>query len=173
VLYLATPNSVDGILQQIETLGEATGHEAEAGALITQMQGRVEGIEDRLSGVGQGPRVFHELDPTLFTVTPEDFMGDLYERLKAQNIATEAPIAAPQLSAEAVIDSNPQVIVLADETRDVTAELVAARPGWNEIEAVRAGRVHVVDPDIMNRPGPRIVDAMETLVRLLYPELFP
>jgi iron complex transport system substrate-binding protein len=137
------------------------------------MQSRIDGIEDKLSSVDEGPRVFHELDPTLFTVTPEDFMGDLYERLKAQNIATSAPIAAAQLSAEAVIDGNPQVIVLADETRDVTADLVAARPGWDEIEAVQTGRIHVVDPDIMNRPGPRIVDAMETLVQLLYPELFP
>ncbi len=173
VLYLTAPNSVDGILQQIHTLGEATGHEAEAEALVRQMQGRIDSIESKLSGISQRPRVFHELDPTLFTVTPRDFVGDLYETLRAQNIGADAAIAAPQLSAEAVIERNPQVIVLADEAAGVTAESVKSRPGWSQIEAVQTNRIHAVDPAIVSRPGPRIVDAMETLAELLYPELFP
>jgi iron complex transport system substrate-binding protein len=67
-----------------------------------------------------------------------------------------------------VLARNPQVIVL---TLHNKAE-VLARPGWNVTEAVRAGRVFEVVPDPLVRTGPRLVDGLETLARLLHPEIF-
>ncbi len=172
VLFLATPATVGETLDQIGLLGRASGHGDEARQLVAQMQEGIDAITAKLAAVQQGPRVFHELDPTLFTTCPGEFVHDMYALLKARNIAEQVS-GACQMSNEALIQADPEVIILADEPSGESPQTVAARPGWDQISAVRNGRVHSVDPDIVSRPGPRIVDAMETLARLLYPERFP
>jgi iron complex transport system substrate-binding protein len=92
--------------------------------------------------------------------------------LKAQNIAAGATSPYPQLTAEAVVAADPEVILLADAQWGVTVESVGERPGWTGVTAVVEVRVHPVDEDIMSRPGPRIVDGVEAIAALLYPDLF-
>jgi len=171
VLFLASPQSVEGVFDQIELLGRATGHLEEAEALIADMRESIDAIAEKLADVQEGPRVFHEVGPELFTASDEDFVGDLYTILKAQNIAAGAG-PFPQLTAEAVIAADPEVIILADVPA-VTPEEVKARPGWDSVSAVQNDRVFAVDPDIVSRNGPRLVDGLEELARLLYPERFP
>jgi iron complex transport system substrate-binding protein len=171
VFMLNTPESVTGVFDQIELVGQMTGHLAEAGALVSGMNGRINEIVAGLPGV-EPPTVFHEVDNTLFTVGPGSFIDNLYEILGAQNIAEETGQAYPQMSNEAVIASAPQVIILADEVAGESAETVRARPGWDSIPAVQNGRIHAVNPDIVSRPGPRLIEALETLGRLLYGEAF-
>jgi len=173
VIFLEPPTSVDGVLEQIRLLGQATGHPQEAEELVGSMQQGIDVIQERLADVEQGPRVFHELDNQLYTVAPDSFVGNLYTILKAQNIAAGTDQAYPQLSQEAIIEKDPEVIVLADMAAGESAETVRARPGWGSISAVKNDRIYVVDPDIVSRPGPRLVEALETLARLLYPNLFP
>jgi iron complex transport system substrate-binding protein len=172
VLFLDPPSSVDGVLEQIRLLGQATGHPQEAEELVTTMQQGIADIEGQLADVGQGPRVFHELDNQLFTVAPDSFVGDLYTILKAQNIAAGTDQAYPQLSQEAIIEADPEVIILADTAGGESVETVKARPGWGSISAVENERIYVVDPDITSRPGPRLVEALRTLAQMLYPERF-
>ena len=93
--------------------------------------------------------------------------------IKARNVAESTGQPYPQMSAEAIIQSNPQVIVLADEDAGESPQTVAARAGWSQIAAVQNQRVYTVDPDIVSRPGPRLVDALRALAKLLYPERFP
>ena len=77
-----------------------------------------------------------------------------------------------QISTEALIAVNPDVILLADAPYGVTAEIVAERPGWDIITAVMENALYPVDPNMMSVPGPRLVDALEETARLLHPELF-
>jgi len=172
VILLDPPSSVDGVLEQIRLLGQATGHPQEAEELVGTMQRRIADIQEQLADVEQGPHVFHELDNQLFTVAPSSFVGDLYTILKAQNIAAGTDQAYPQLSQEAIIEADPEVIILADTAGGESVETVKARPGWGSISAVRNDRIYVVDPDIVSRPGPRLVDALQTLAKVLYPERF-
>jgi iron complex transport system substrate-binding protein len=92
--------------------------------------------------------------------------------LKAKNIAEPTGEAFPQMSNEAVIAADPEVIALADGEFGESLETVAARPGWGAITAVKNGRVVPVDDDLLSRPGPRVVDGMEELASILYPEIF-
>jgi iron complex transport system substrate-binding protein len=172
VIFLEPPSSVDGVLEQIRLLGQATGHPQEAEELVGGMQQRIADIQERLADVEQGPRLFHELDDQLFTVAPDSFVGDLYTILKAQNIAAGTDQAYPQLSQEAIIEADPEVIILADTAGGGSVETVKARPGWGSISAVKNDRIYVVDPDVVSRPGPRLVDALQTLAQILYPERF-
>ncbi len=172
VLTLNSPESVDGVYDQIELLGRATGHVAESEALVRDMDNAVESIQASLTGVEPAPSVFHELDNTYFTVGPGSFIGDLYDILKAENIADATGEAYPQMTQEAIINAEPDVIILADEEAGESAETVKARPGWDAIPAVQNDRIYAVDPDIVSRPGPRLVEALRTLAKFLYPEEF-
>jgi len=172
VFFLETPTSVEGVLAQIRMLGQATGHTQEAEELVTTMEQGIQDIQAKLADVQQGPRVFHEVDNQLYTVAPDSFVGNLYTILKAQNIAAGSDQAFPQLSQEAIIEADPEVIILGDAAGGESLDTVKARPGWGNISAVKSGRVYVIDPDIVSRPGPRLVDALQTLAPMLYPERF-
>ena len=173
VLYLDLPTTLGGVFEQIELLGQITDREDAAAELASAMELRIDAVLERLSDVAEGPRVFHELTDDYFTVAPRSFIGDFYIRLKAPNIAEGASVEYPQLSAEIIVDRNPEVIILADEAAGVKASDVKARPGWNVIDAVKNDRICRVDADVVSRPGPRIVEALEALAVCLYPELFP
>jgi len=173
VLNLASPSSVEGVYDQIDLLGEATGHAIDAARLIADMQAEVEEIRSEIGDVADAPTVFHEIDNTYFTAGPGSFIADLYDILGADNIADATGQAFPQMSAEAIIEADPEVIILADEDAGESPDTVRDRPGWDNISAVQNGRVHIVDPDIVSRPGPRLVEALRTLAAYLYPELFP
>jgi iron complex transport system substrate-binding protein len=172
VLFLAFPSSVQEVFDQVELLGRVTGHEDEAEAVVAEMREGIDEITGKLAGLDQGPRVFHELTTDLWTVGPGSFVHDLYRLLKAENIGEATGLPATQMSAEAIIEADPEVIILADAEFGDSPETVAARPGWSNIAAVRNGRIYAVDPDIISQPGPRLVEGLETLARLLYPERF-
>ena len=115
-----------------------------------------------LSGVSY----FHELDPTLYTVSSSSFIGEIYGLFGMKSIADAAPggDAFPQLSEEFVVDANPDVILLADaQCCGVTPESVAQRPGWAEVRAVQQNQVFVLNADIVSRWGPRVVDFVESI----------
>jgi iron complex transport system substrate-binding protein len=173
VLFLEVPDTIDGVMEQVRLLALVSGHESEGERLVQEMDGRIEAVTDKLVDVLEGPRVYHELDNTFFTVAPESFVGDFYKLLEARNIAEGAPSAYPQLTQEEILDRDPEVIVLADADAGESPETVKARPGWGAISAVKNDRIYVVDPDIVSRPGPRVVEGLEELARILYPEKFP
>ncbi len=172
VLYLTVPEGIEGVLEQIRLFGRVTDHQQEAEDLARSLEARIDAIEAKLADVDQGPRVFHELDNTLYTAAPDSFVGDLYNLLKAQNVAAGSDNPYPQLTQEVIIERDPEVIILADEEFGETPEAVKSRPGWDVISAVKNDRIHGIDPDTVSRPGPRVVDALEELARLLYPDRF-
>ena len=173
VLNLATPESVQGVYDQMALLGEATGHAADAARVAGKMKEAVQDVQSRLAGGVQAPTVFHEIDTKYFSAGSGTFIGDLYGMLGAANIADTTGQPYPQMSAEAIIQADPDVIVLADEDAGESPETVKARPGWGSVSAVKNDRIYVIYPDIVSRPGPRLVEALTTLAGYVYPELFP
>ena len=173
VLFNLEPDSLQGVLDNILLLGLITGHTQEAETLVTRMQIRIAIVEDVIADIDEGPRVFYELSDGLYTAAPDTFIGGTLTLLKAQNVAAGAEMPFPALTAEALVEANPQVILLADAVWGASLETVSARPGWDVIDAVVNERVYAVDPDTGNRPGPRIVDSIEEIAALLYPDRFP
>lgn len=176
-VLLDEPGSVAGVLERIRLLGRVTGHSEAAEQLARQLEARIRALSEKLADVTQGPRVFHEISSTagLYTATARSFVGDLYTLLKARNIADAAAGPYPQLSQEVIIQADPEVIVLADGREGVTVEQVRARPGWSGISAVTRQRVYLlsdVQANLVSRPGPRVVDGLELLAKLLYPDRF-
>lgn len=167
-LFLATPTSVDGIYEQIETIGAATGYPAEAEELVSEMQTDIDSIVAEVPG--DGPAIFHEIDSTLYSTGPGSFTHEMFVLLGAENIAAATGEPFPQMSNEAVIAANPDIILLSDAAYGESAESVSVRPGWNQIAAVQDARVFAIDDDLVSRAGPRIVEGLEMLYGLFYPD---
>ena len=151
-----------GAYQQIRQLGLVTGNAERATRVVRKMKSKINRIVRSSRTGSQGLSVFHELDPLLFTVTSNTFIGRVYSALGLENIADAAEGAGsgyPQLSAEYVVASNPDLIVLADSVCcGQKASTVAARPGWDRVAAVRTGSIVRVDDSVASRWGPRLVD---------------
>jgi iron complex transport system substrate-binding protein len=173
VLYLEEAATVDGVYESIELLGELTGQDAEARELVGSMRERIGAVTSKLTGVTEGPRVFYEITTDLYTASPDTFIGSMLTMLKAKNIAEGATTQFPQLTAEALISADPEVVLLADaKFTGENAESVSARPGWANVAAVKNKRIFVIDDDIASRPGPRIAEAVEEIAKALYPDRF-
>jgi iron complex transport system substrate-binding protein len=159
VLVLDAPVTVDGVYDQIAEIGAITGHADGAAALIEGMRTDISAIVNSLPQPVRASTYYHELDPTLFSIGSDTFLGSLYGLLGMTSIADAAGGGYPQLSAEFVIAADPDFVFLGDGACCAqTAEAVAHRPGWDSMSAVSGERVIVVDEALASRWGPRIVD---------------
>jgi iron complex transport system substrate-binding protein len=165
VLQLDGAATLDDSYEQIELLGAVTGQSEGAAAVVADMR---DGIAEVAADVqGTGLTYFHELDDTLFTATSQTFIGELYSLLGLVNVADPADTNGsgyPQLSNEFLLDADPDLIFLADtKCCGQTPDVVAERPGWAELAAVRQGNVFPLDDDVASRWGPRVVELVETI----------
>jgi iron complex transport system substrate-binding protein len=157
-----------GSYRQIRQLGEATGHEQEAEDVVDDMKAEIAALRGQVTEQADEPTAYYELEDTYFSVTSDTFIGQVLSQAGLANIADEADDSSdyPQLSAEYIVDSDPDYIFLADtECCGQSADTVAARPGWADIAAVRGGQVVTLDDDIASRWGPRVVDLLQTIVQ--------
>ncbi len=167
VLQLPAVANLDEVYTQIELVGLASGHSAEATALARAM---ATSIEDLVAATPrpETPLTFmHEVDANLYTASSASFIGQIYSLIGLVNIADAVDsvesFGFPQLSEEYVIQADPDIIFLADAAYGESAETVAARPGWSELTAVKNGLVIPIDADISSRWGPRLVDFFEVV----------
>jgi iron complex transport system substrate-binding protein len=172
------PRDFDGVLQTILLLGNVTGNGSRAQEIVAEMKQRMARVEAQVKGLYR-PRVFLELDgsdPTRpFTAGPHSFIGAMIQTAGGWNIGHEILTPSSQISLEAVIAEDPELIVLLDSQSPLnpqSREDVLHRQGWSGISAVRKGAVVSVDSALFSRPSPRFVEGIEVLARLLHPEAF-
>jgi iron complex transport system substrate-binding protein len=175
VLVLA-PGSFEAVYTGIKQIGAVTNHAQEAEAMVVQMRTRVDAVTAKVATVpaDRRPSVFWEVfDAPLTTAGPNTFIGQMIQLAGATNIFGDAREDYPQVSAELVVERNPDIILgPTTQSTTLTPDLVAQRPGWAKITALRNGRIYLLDNDMTTRAGPRLVDALEALAKALYPELF-
>ena len=175
VYYLKNPTNIPGMFANLEIVGQLTGHTDEVTALVDSLRQRVTGVEAKVANVTVTPRVFYELDGTdpakPWTAGAGTFIDQLISMAGGENVAASLDGSWGQISQEALLVANPDIILLGDAAYGTTAEQVSARPGWDAIQAVKTGQIVPFNDDTVSRPGPRLVDALEELVRILHPEL--
>ncbi len=176
VFVLPNPTKFEGLYQNLETVGALTGHQVEAAKLSADLQARQKKVADTMAGVKDRPVVFYELDASdpakLYTVGANTFIDILISLAGGANLGASLKGDYPQISQEELLAQNPDIILLGDAAYGTTAEQVAARPGWSGINAVKNKKVYAVDDNQISRPGPRLVDGLESLARQIHPEAF-
>jgi len=157
--------AVDNLAQaydQIRQLGLATGNTQAATTVVRSMERQLTTLIQSVPKKSRHLTVFHELSPDLYSATSATFIGRIYKLFGFRNVADAADpthSGYPKLSAEYVIAQSPDIVVLSDSVCcGQTAKTVAARPGWQNVTAVKTHRVIAVDDSIASRWGPRIVD---------------
>ena len=173
-VLVVDPQSVSDVAKTATLLGKAVGADGET--LARGIQQRVDIIKTKIATTTSRPRVYHEIDASdpakIFTVGPGSYINDLIEIAGGANVAARASSAYPQLSAEEILRSDPEIIVLAADAYSSKPADVVARPGWSIIAAVKGNRIFTIDPNLINRPGPRVGEAAEAYAKLVHPELF-
>lgn len=169
--------SLADIYADILAVGQLTGRSGEAEKLVADMQARVEAVASETANVAERPNVFYETDDTdpssPWTRGPGTFLDALINMAGGQNIGATGQDQDFQMSLEAIVKEDPAIIIFSHASYSGrTPEQVMARPGWENITAVKNKAVYAIDGNLLDRPGPRVVEGLEALARLIHPELF-
>lgn len=165
VLLLDAENLND-VLNDIFMVGRATNQSDQASALVSSLRTRIDTVAKMAANASSTPKVYDEIwnDP-LMAAGPRTFINDLISLAGGKNIFDDTVSQWPIVSSDSVISKNPDII-LSHSTN------IASRAGWSSINAVKNNKIYQIDDDIFSRPGPRLVDALEQLAKIIHPEIF-
>jgi iron complex transport system substrate-binding protein len=174
VYYLKNPTTLEELYTNLEIVAQLTGQDPTK--LTDSLKARVAAVDEMVKPLDSRPSVFYEIDGTdpakPYTAGKGTFITSLIERAGGSNIAADID-GYPRLSLEEVVAADPAFIILGDSAFGVTAESVAARPGWGNLSAVKNNQIVPFDDNLLSRPGPRLVDGLEALVGILHAALVP
>jgi iron complex transport system substrate-binding protein len=172
------PKDFETTTREIASLGRVLGNPQRGDDLAAEMLARRDAVVQAIADAPR-PRVFYEMDasdPTKpFAAGPNGFYGQLVDLAGGSNIFADLPGDFGQVSAESVVARDPELIVLADSYlpyNPQTPGMVAARPGWDQVTAVRNGAIYAVQEELFASAAPRLADGLEALAYLLHPDRF-
>lgn len=173
-VYTVDPRDLTEIIESIELLGEALAREQEAGRLAGEMRHRLKAVTGKVAGIGSRPGVFFQIDAApIISAGTDTFIDHLINRAGGRNLAA-GPTRYPRYSWEDILVMEPEVVIIASMAGGFSEEeLKASWQKWPQIPAVKNRRLFVVEADLFDRPTPRMIEGLETLLPLIHPELAP
>lgn len=167
-LLLPAAQTLEDTYAQLELLGEATGNAEEGAAAADELRDRIDATVAEVDGAdAQELTYYHEIDASMYSVTSQTFIGQVYGLFGLANIADAAEDTAggyPQLSAEFIVEENPDLIFA---SYGGGAADIAERPAFDTVTAVREGNVVELDADTSSRWGPRVADFAEDVAEAI------
>ena len=171
-VYFFSYNDVEGLLRSLRTTGDLLGTSDRAAIAADSLQEALDALAKRTENVDKPLTLFLIGDDTLYAFGDESYIHDLIAiaggRSATENIGTTAPI----LSDEYVLTTKPDVIFGAFGEDYDPAKLLEEHPTWDIVPAVVNGRVYSLDPSLVLRPGPRLVEGTWHMAMKLHPALF-
>jgi len=162
---------LDDVLNDIRTIGEITDKEMEAQALTSEMESRIQAITDQTAGLEQRPKVFYivwgDESSALWTAGSDTFIHELIEKAGGVNICQNIT-GYSTISIEDVVAHNPEVII----TTELSYDWAINSTDLAATNASQTDRIFTCDDDIVQRPGPRLVDGLEWFAFFIHPEMF-
>ncbi len=172
VLTLA-PHSLGDIFDQIQLVGNATGNTDNARVLVDNLRQRTEAVTKKVQTLSSRPKVYFEVwNQPYISVNSKTWIGNLIRLAGGTNIFADATSEWPMIGPEEIIEQDPDVMVfpvIPNVPRFwENFEAIKKRVGWNEISAVKNGRLYELSRDCVSRPGPRLVDSLELLAGMIH-----
>lgn len=156
-VFVTNPDSLDEVYRSISKIGDVLNARPNADALVRRMKKRADAIRQDIRG-GEKPSVFVQIDPSLYTVGKGSYITDLVSMAGGRSVTSEIETAYPKVSREAALAYNPDVIIIS-----VSPDNQKPNEVFSASKAVKSGRIVKIDADILSRPGPRIVEALELI----------
>ncbi|MFZ0132701.1 MAG: cobalamin-binding protein [Desulfobacterales bacterium] len=172
-VYAVNPRDIETVAQTVIEIGGLLNVEEKARRLADEMHVRVRQVTERVAQTAHRPRVFFQIGVApIVSIGTDTFINELIVLAGGQNLATGST-AYPRFNREQVLALAPEVIIITSMTRGASFDQIKAEwQHWADIPAVRNQRIEIVDSDLFDRPSPRLVDALEMLVKLIHPEIF-
>jgi len=171
-VFLVNPLTVTDVLDLLNRLGVLAGRPEAAGRAVASMRERIDAVGARVAGRPR-PRVLYVVWPDPLIVPGH---GALISELIAQaggvSVTADGGEGYPRYSMEAALARNPEVIILASHGSERSPLVRSTWERFSQVPAVAAGRLYSMDGNLMHRYGPRMVDGLEQLARLIHPEAF-
>lgn len=165
------PESIEEIVETINRIGVLTGKSKEADALVKEMLNKEAELLVKIEGLDK-KKVFYEIwHEPLMAAGPGSFVDQLITLAGGTNIASDAESEYPQFDLEQLIERNPEVYLTANDLPEKTADSIKQRPGFENLDAVKNNQIYLLDGNILSRPGPRIIQALELLIEAIHPEI--
>ena len=174
---VTSAKSLDTVLHDITLVGQITGKSKTAAQLVGDLDKRIKAVTAKTEGLApeQRTRVLYVIwhDP-IWTLGSETFLDDLIQKAGGVNIFTDEFKESRVVSPEEVVARNPQVIIVSSmgTSGDLIYNSIKADPRLSTVEAMVKGQVYQVNGDLIERPGPRVVDGLEQVAKLIHPEIF-
>jgi iron complex transport system substrate-binding protein len=177
VVDLPVSASLEDTLNELRLVGQLVHNDDQTNRLVSSLQRRIAAVKSKVQGKATPPVYMEDgtYNGQYSTFGKGSYGDELIRYAGGQNIFAGDGDAGgyPNVSAESIIQANPQVIVLAEGVQNGGDPATAgSRAGWSAISAVQSHKVYAVDSDTFSRPGPRLVDALEQLAKLIHPEAF-
>lgn len=171
------PIKIEGVLADISLVGKITGEEDKSEALVAHMEEKIQEVTGKTQNVPR-PRVYIEyfFDGGYWSYGSESFANELISMAGGVNVFAGFGGQYLSTSTEEVLRADPEIIVIAKgsmaDACGLSPEVIKERPGWNETYAVQNGHIYQINEDIISREGPRIVEGLEELAKIIHQELF-
>jgi iron complex transport system substrate-binding protein len=171
-VYVVNPVSVADVLDLLARLGRLTERTEAADRAVAVLRERIGAVTARVEGRAR-PRVLYVLWPDPLIVPGRgSLVSELITLAGGESVTADGGHGYPRYSLEAALARNPEVIVLASHGSEQSPLMRAQWERFSQVPAVAAGRLHTIDGNLTHRYGPRIVDGLERLARLIHPEAF-
>jgi iron complex transport system substrate-binding protein len=174
VLVIPNAQNFEQVYSSIDMIGKATGETNKAAAVIKGMKDQLAAIKAKAASIKQKKKVYIEVAPApdIYTTGKNTFMDEMLTTINADNIASDQQ-GWVKVDQEAIIQKNPDVIITTyGYYVKNPAQQVLSRKGWENVNAVKNKQVIDVNSDLVDRPGPRIVEGVEALAKAIYPDVF-
>lgn len=169
-VFVVQPKTLMDVISSVERVGQLTGATVAATKLAAELRARVDRVRRQVSVASGRPKVFYEVwHEPLMSAGPGSFVNDLVELAGGENVAKDAKSPWPEVSLESVLAANPDVI-LSGDVKWVTQLQSGEAKQWQQSPAVRNQRVRALDPNLITRPGPRMVAGLEQMAAVLHPD---
>jgi len=169
-VYTINPRKVDEVMDSLIKLGEVTGKKRKAKILVADMKRRIAAIKQKdieMMTVLRRPRVLVVVGSNpLIVVGGGTFIDDIIKYAGGLNIAREAKAAYPQFSFEKLMQENPDYIIVPEGV--IKSAEIQEDSRWQRLAAVKNNRILFIDADILSRPGPRVVEAIEEIAKFIH-----
>jgi len=172
-VYTTDPHSVDDMIAGIAHIGEVIGADAAATSLAAGLRARLDALAQKLAGRTPRRALFIVWDDPLISIGKHTFIADAL-RLAGGASVIDVEQNWPHVGLEHVVRLQPEFLVFTGDHGDGEASKIdelRASKVWRELEAVKTGRVAFISGEV-NRPAPKLIDAIEDLAKQLHPEAF-
>jgi len=176
-VFILAPGSLEETFLTIRLVGRLTGKTAGLDSLESELKERIQAVEESVRSIPHQDRpriLWGLLQAPMYTAGGGSFIDDLIGLAGGVNIASDSGEGWPQIGLETIVAKNPEVIITSVSTEEVAAELARLQvtDGWKEVDAIIQSRVYYIDSNLLQRPGPRLVDGLEQLVKVIHPGRF-